>query len=183
MPTGDFYHPNIDKTYQDMINETKKFMKNQKPNTYTTDELNAVIKANALCSPAQLKKALQKYYGISYSQVKRVYNKYVVPLLNGVPQVVEPRVKVRQNLHEKTVDASVTVDKAVELDDVVRLCRIDVEKFPVKSFSVDERANGSYQWTVRCSKNTEVDKKTIDSLIETFIDSAEAHSPLGVLPF
>ncbi len=154
------------------MNKTK-----QKPNTYTKEELSTVIKSAPLASPAQLKKVLMDYYGISYSQVKRIYNKYVKSLLNGVPQVVEPRVKVRNNIQDKTVDASVTVDKAVELDDVIRLCRIDVEKFPVKSFSVDERANGSYQWTVRCSKNIEVDKKTIDSLIETFIDSAEAHSP------
>ncbi len=145
------------------MNKTK-----QKPNTYTKEELSTVIKSAPLASPAQLKKVLMDYYGISYSQVKRIYNKYVKPLLSGVPQAVEPKVKVRQNLHDKTVDASVTVDKAVELGDVIKICKIDLNKFSVKSFSVEERANGNYQWVVRCSVNK------IGQEIDAFKEIAES---------
>lgn len=130
-------------------------MKNnkQKPNTYTQEELSTIIKANALCSPAQLKKVLKDYYGISYSQVKRVYKKYVQPLLSGVPQAVEPRIRVKNNVIDKTIEAAVTVEKAVELDDVIKICKIDLNKYSVKSFSVDERANGTFLWTLRCQAN------------------------------
>lgn len=150
----------------------------QKPNTYTKDELLTVIKTAPLASPAQLKSVLAKYYGVSYSQAKRVYNKYVKPLLSGVPQAVEQRVKVKSNLADKTIDASVTVDKAVELDDVIRLCKIDTAKYSIKSFSVDERANGSYSWTVRCSINKEgQDVDVFQQLREQLKNELTSYSP------
>ncbi len=153
-------------------------MNKQKPNTYNTEELSSLILGSpASASPAELKKILMNYYGISYTQSKRIYKKYVQPLLKGIPQVVEPKVKVRDNVHNKTVDASVTVDKAVELDDVIKLCKIDLAKFSVKSFAVEERANGTFVWTVRCHKTSQVGENVVNNLLEGFIESANSHSP------
>ncbi len=149
-------------------------MTNQKPNIYTKDELLTVIKTAPLASPAQLKSVLAKYYGVSYSQAKRVYNKYVKPLLSGVPQLVEQRVKVKSNLADKTVDASVTVDKAVELDDVIKICKIDTKKWATKGFSVEERASGAFNWKASFERNKQGE---FESLIQSFINKAEAHSP------
>ncbi len=125
----------------------------QQPNTYTKDELLTVIKSAPLASPAQLKSVLAKYYGVSYSQAKRVYNKYVKPLLSGVPQLVEQRVKVKSDLAKKTIDASVTVDKAVELEDVIKICKIDVNKWKPKGFAVEEKASGAFTWRATFTEN------------------------------
>lgn len=152
-------------------------MKKQKPNTYNNEELSTLIKSIPNGSPPEIKKGIMEYYGVSYSQAKRVYKKYVQPMLSGKLLPFQSKAKIKSNLHDNTIDASITVEKAVELDDVVKLCKIDTTKFTIKSFVVEERANNTYKWTVRCAKNTIIGQNTINILLDGFIQTAQAHAP------
>ncbi len=73
-----------------------------------------------------------------------------------------------------TMDASIELSDVQTVEEVIKLCGVDTEKWESKGFSVSKRQNG-FGWSARFAKKKE--PTDVNSLLEAFAEQAEKHAP------
>lgn len=148
-------------------------------NNHTVEQKRDYIRGlSQKATPHELRRLIRTTFDVKKTRGNQIYNE----LFNAIPEFNMPiapdeAVKIKTTEKPGELEASLTIPKVVQLEDVVKLCKVDLSKYTVKSFAVEEKAKGNFTWRVSFGVNKGMSEELSKELLENFVKNASSHAP------
>jgi predicted phosphodiesterase len=143
------------------------------PTNYTPELISELKNLTSKLPRADGVKALGKRLKLSERAARSAYATYIAG--NYTPPPAAPFVpSVTKKTMDNTMETEVKTLDVQELDDVVKLCKVDEKTWRVKSFAVSQNKSGAFVWRTSFERDKTID---INLLLSDFAQQAEKNAP------